>query len=474
MKRIAELEAEVRDLRQQNAQIPPQTETVRVPEPFREIFARAQETVRNYFEDLRFSPAKGLIEVNNERYVLIRASALSFDFFEHIRHLYTDRDSEEAFQTGQDFLFDIGHVLGMEDAKCFHKKMNLLDPIEKLSAGPVHFAWSGWAFVDILAQSHPSPDDDYYLKYHHPYSFEADSWLAKGQLSNDAVCIMNAAYSSGWCEASFGIPLSAVEISCRAKGDENCTFIMAPPHRIQGYLEQEQHSGSCQRAGETPLFFNRKISEDQIRASLKEKEVMLQEIHHRVKNNLQIIVSLMGLQLELLEDPKAIEPIRYTQNRIASIAMIHEMLYDSRDFSRIDYRQYIEMLSEQLIKTMFSQPEKVKIQLEIENLFFGINTAIPLSLILNELVTNSLKHTDPEQESIEISIRIDKTAAPKYSLHFSDNGPGMPAEINFARPTSLGLKLIHSLVRQLQGQIELKVHNGTHLTIHFSDITVLA
>jgi|GEM_PF-424384 len=287
-KQIAELKSQVRQLEQQIQQLKQQrlevdtlSDTVSVPELFKPIFNQAQETVKNYFKDLKFNPAHGLIEVHHERYVLVRASSLSHDFFQHIHKLYSDRNSEEAFQTGRDFLFDIGHVLGAEDAKCFHQKMNLLDPVHKLSAGPVHFAYSGWAFVDILPESNPSPDENYFLKYHHPYSFEADSWLSKGKRSTEAVCIMNAAYSSGWCEESFGIPLTAVEICCRAKGDENCTFIMAPPHKIETYLEQERlHMGGYQRYqrnSETPLFFNRKVSEEKIQASL---EKIRKQEHH--------------------------------------------------------------------------------------------------------------------------------------------------------------------------------------------------
>ena len=282
--RIRELEQEVERLKRENRgriEVPEagdSGDTVSVPAPFKPIFDQAQKTVSTYFEKLHFMPSKGLIEVSDERYVLIRASSLAHDFFEHIRKLYSDRDAETAFETGRDFLFDIGHVLGMEDAKCFHKKMNLLDPIEKLSAGPVHFAWSGWAFVDILAESSPTPDENFFLKYHHPYSFEADSWLSKGQLSPDSVCIMNAAYSSGWCEQSFGIPLTAVEIQCRAKGDDNCTFVMAHPDKIKQHLEKELlQRRSLQRLPETPLFFNRKSSQDEIRAS--QEKIRVQERH---------------------------------------------------------------------------------------------------------------------------------------------------------------------------------------------------
>ena len=106
------------------------------------------------------------------------------------------------------------------DARQFHSRMGVDDPIERLSAGPIHFAHSGWAYVEILPESSPSPDDDFVIMFDHPYSFESDSWLRAGKDADFPVCIMNAGYSSGWCEASFDTPLVASEILCKAKGDD--------------------------------------------------------------------------------------------------------------------------------------------------------------------------------------------------------------------------------------------------------------
>jgi hypothetical protein len=214
--KIELLEREIAELKL-NRQTFNDGETVKVPEQFKPIFDVAQATVKEYFKDLKLIPSKGTIEINEQRYVLVRASALSYEFFNNIKLMYSDRGEEEAFNIGKNFLFDVGHVLGIEDAKRFHKKMNLKDPIEKLSAGPVHFAYSGWASVNILPESSPSPDDNFYLKYEHPYSFEADSWIKSGKKSSHPVCVMNSAYSSGWCTQSFGIPLTAVEIPAKQK-----------------------------------------------------------------------------------------------------------------------------------------------------------------------------------------------------------------------------------------------------------------
>jgi hypothetical protein len=184
-----------------------------VPKEMQPLFDKAQKIVGDYFSDLYHDPEKGTIEIQDQRYVLVRASALSYDFLNTIQKLYADRGEEEATSIGRNFLFDIAHVIGLEDAKNFNKKMKLKDPISKLSAGPVHFAYSGWAFVDILPESKPSPDENFYLKYNHPYSFEADSWIKSKEKTDFPVCSMNAGYSSGWCEQSYGIELTSVEIS---------------------------------------------------------------------------------------------------------------------------------------------------------------------------------------------------------------------------------------------------------------------
>src|ERR1700751_3737838 len=243
-KKIKQLKKEILLLKKENAglkksfSLHTDKHTVKVPKQIEPIFNKAEKLVGQYFKSLKFSPAKGSIEINNERYVLVRASALSHEFLNSFKQLYKDRGDEEATNIGKNILFDVSHVLGLEDAHNFHKKMKLKDPISKLSAGPVHFAYTGWAFVDILPESNPSPDENFFLKYHHPYSFEADSWVRAKKKSNTPVCIINSGYSSGWCEASFGISLTAVEITCRAKGDKHCTFIMAPPDKIDSYLQK--------------------------------------------------------------------------------------------------------------------------------------------------------------------------------------------------------------------------------------------
>ena len=211
--------------------------TVKVPLEFDPLFEKAAELVAQQFKHKKEMPERGAIEIAGDRYVLIRAASLSVGFFETIATLYKDQGHGVASEITKQILFDLAHAIGKLDAKNFHEKFKLTDPIEKLSVGPIHFAYTGWALVEILPGSKPSTDENYYLIYNHPYSFEAHSWLKVGKKSCFPVCIMNAGYSSGWCEESFGVELVASEITCKARGDDNCCFIMGHPSKMQGYIK---------------------------------------------------------------------------------------------------------------------------------------------------------------------------------------------------------------------------------------------
>jgi len=205
-----------------------------VPEPFQSIFLKAQVYIDRYFKNRRENAQEGTIEISGERYLLMRADTLALDLFDTVYQIYGA--SEEAHNVVNSLLFDISHSMGRSDARLFHKSMGLTDPLKKLSAGPLHFAHTGWAKVHIEPESRSTPDDDYILRFKHKYSFEADSWISRKRRSRTPVCIMNAGYSSGWCTESFGIPLVTVEYSCRARGDADCSFIMAPSHRILEHI----------------------------------------------------------------------------------------------------------------------------------------------------------------------------------------------------------------------------------------------
>jgi len=249
--------------------------TVTVPESLAPIFLKAQDYVSRYFQNRKENPKQGQIEISGERYVLVRAASMSKEFLDLVTSLYQDRGEKEARTVAFGFLFDMAHAIGKADARSFYAKMGVSNPLDKLSAGPVHFAHTGWAFVQIFPESHPTPDENYFLIYDHPFSFEANTWMKSGEKTDFSVCIMSAGYSSGWCEESFGIPLVAVEIECRAKGDDHCRFLMAPPSKIEGYIEkygyQKGDKPPIFGSIDVPEFFQRKRLEDEL---LKSEETV--------------------------------------------------------------------------------------------------------------------------------------------------------------------------------------------------------
>lgn len=212
----------------------------------------------------------------------------------------------------------------------------------------------------------------------------------------------------------------------------------------------------------------RKISEERIRASLKEKEILLKEIHHRVKNNLQIISSLLNLQSEYITDKTSKELFNDSLNRIRSMALIHERLYQSKNFSKINVPDYIKDVTNYLLRTYKSNQREVKINAEVENLSISIEVAIPLGLLINELVSNSLKYAFNNMSNGLISIKMNNIGNGGYKLVLKDNGIGIPDNIDFRNTKSLGLQLVNNLVEQLEGNIELDKTAGTRFTINFN------
>jgi signal transduction histidine kinase/ActR/RegA family two-component response regulator len=255
--------------------------TARVPEPFEEEFVKAEEVVSRYFEQRVEDPTHGHIEIAGERYLLMRAASLSVEFFALVEKLFGAGRHPEAHDFARNILFDLAHAVGKSDAENFHEKMKLDDPLARLSAGPIHFAHAGWAFVDIAAESKPVPGPDFSLLYDHPYSFEADAWISAGRRADFPVCIMNAGYSSGWCEASFAMPLVASEVLCRARGDECCRFIMARPEEIEQQVEQymtDKPSLAARIRGyQIPDFFQRKRVEEELRGARDDLEQRVSE-----------------------------------------------------------------------------------------------------------------------------------------------------------------------------------------------------
>lgn len=212
---------------------------------------------------------------------------------------------------------------------------------------------------------------------------------------------------------------------------------------------------------------DRKRAEEKIKASLHEKEVLLREIHHRVKNNMQIISSLLRLQSRLIKDDKLKEMFKESQNRIRSMALIHEKLYQTEDFGRINFAQYIRSLTVHLFHTYKVNPNIVRMNTDVKNVFLDINKAIPCGLIINELVSNSLKHAFPNNKRGEVCVKLSSNRQKKTKLIVSDSGIGLPKSVNFHEPETLGLQLVSDLVKQIEGTFRLERAKGTAFHISF-------
>jgi PAS domain S-box-containing protein len=211
-----------------------------------------------------------------------------------------------------------------------------------------------------------------------------------------------------------------------------------------------------------------KQAEDRIKASLKEKEVLLQEVHHRVKNNMQIISSLFNLQSRHIKDKQALEIFKSSQNRVRSMALIHERFYQSEDMARVDFAEYAQSLTSHLFSSHGISPGAVKLNLKIKDVFLDLNTAIPCGLIINELVSNSLKHAFPGEKKGEIKIAIHPLNKYGMEVIVSDNGVGLPKKVDFRKTDSLGLHLVNLLAEdQLHGDIKLDRTKGTSFCIKF-------
>jgi two-component sensor histidine kinase len=213
-------------------------------------------------------------------------------------------------------------------------------------------------------------------------------------------------------------------------------------------------------------------AQDEINKSLKEKDVLLKEIHHRVKNNLQIVSSLLSLQSRYMKEPVSSEIFKESQSRIKSMALIHEKLYQSGDLTRIDLSEYVNELVSDLFHSYSVNTYLVKYKIKSNSILLDINTAIPCGLIINELVTNSIKHAFPDNIHGEIIIEI-KCVDDNFIMKVQDNGIGLPKELDLNNIKSLGLQLVTNLTNQLEGEIELSREGGTCFQIKLKDPSCL-
>ncbi|MGZ4034440.1 MAG: ATP-binding protein [Bacteroidia bacterium] len=499
--RIRELEKENEFLRK-NFNSPVKGNTVTVPDGIKPLFDEAQKTVGEYFRNLKMDPTKGTIEINDQRYVLVRASALSNDFLNTIQQLYADRGEKEAMSIGKNFLFDIAHVIGINDAKNLHQKMKLTAPIAKLSAGPVHFAYSGWAYVDILPESSPSPDDNFYLIYNHPFSFEADSWIRSGKRSDAPVCIMNSGYSSGWCEESFGFSLTSVEVTCKAKGDEHCTFIMSPPHKIQEHVERfakgVKFSLNKKIVYDIPTFFERKNVEEEMRNARKKaeesdkaKSEFLANMSHEIRTPMNAIIGYVDL---MLRGNVSAEHRVYLETLKDSGKLLLTLISDILDLSKIEAGQLVvdtvpcsitellDTIEYSINDIVLKSGNKIQIRKNYDDSIAEKVFIDPARLqqIFFNLLSNAVKFTN--QGIIEFGFRLKNNATLEF--YVKDSGIGInekdhakifemfgQADASSTREhggSGLGLTISKKLVELMEGEMWVESLKGKGSTFYFT------
>jgi len=211
-----------------------------------------------------------------------------------------------------------------------------------------------------------------------------------------------------------------------------------------------------------------KLAEEKVRASLAEKEVLLKEVHHRVKNNLQIISSLLELQSDYIRDEQSRMFFRDSQNRIRSMALVHEKLYQSESLAFVDFREYVEDLANYLFSASVKDSDLIRLTIDVGEVLLSVDEAIPCGFIINELISNSLKHAFPDDRGGEVIITCQMREDDWITLTVSDNGIGLPPDLDIGNTETLGLQLVTMLVKQLSGRIDLSGDQGTLWEIAFS------
>ena len=214
-----------------------------------------------------------------------------------------------------------------------------------------------------------------------------------------------------------------------------------------------------------------RASEERLRASLGEKEVLLQEIHHRVKNNMQVISSLVALQAGEMPDDAMRAVLLDVTHRVRSMAMVHEKLYQSADLARIELAEYIRSLLDYLWRAHGTSSSGVRLTVDLEPVLLSVSAAVPCGLILNELVGNALKHAFRHRAGGEVAVQLRSGAPDRVSLHVRDNGTGLPAGFDWRQARSLGLRLVQMLAGQLHAAVEVSSREGTAFTITFGSST---
>ncbi len=264
--------------------------------------------------------------------------------------------------------------------------------------------------------------------------------------------------------------IETIEISAEQLSPFSCEYrVILPEKGVQWILSNSTPEmlpdGSISWFGFTVNITERKKSEEQIKKDLLEKEVLIREIHHRVKNNLQVIISLLNLQAEKIEDPEIRDVFNQSRNRVFSMAMVHEQLYQSKELSHIEMHSYIETIVRDL-KNMYAPLKHIKSHIQVDSIYFDVVHAIPCGLILNELVSNAYKHAFKTRDLGEITVMLVAKSG-KHILVVKDDGDGLPVNLDPEHTDTLGMQLVKMLTLQLEGELSIENKKGTCFTVEF-------
>jgi len=473
--------------------------TARVPNFMAELFSQAEAVVSRYFGNRVDDPTHGTIDIHGERYILVRGAALSVEFFDLVHSLYGEERRAEADELARAILFDLAHSIGRTDARNLQDKMQLTDPIAKLAAGPAYFSHAGWAFVEIFPESHPAIGEDFFTVYDHAYSFESDAWTRAGRSSDFPVCIMNAGYSSGWCEASVGHKLVATELLCRAQGDATCRFVMAPPHRIDeriaDYLaahpELKRHASGYR----IPDFFARKRAEELLKTQRDALEHELRQaqklealgrlaggIAHDFNNIVSVILGQAMLAQRRISptDPLTKDLAKIIRASERAAALTAQLLAFGR--SQVARNEVLDLnavieATVQMVERVIGDDIELSIQLAADAGSVNADRA-QLEQVLMNLAVNA-RHAMPSGGLLTICTYRDTSthdSAGKIVLRVSDTGVGM-SDATRARAfepffttkgdqgTGLGLSTVYGIVTNAGGSIDIQSELGKGCTL---------
>ena len=262
----------------------------------------------------------------------------------------------------------------------------------------------------------------------------------------------------------------------KKKGNHTCEIKMINCDKTPFYAQLESIAVRGEDENATKLrtaitdISDRKMIDQQLQASLKEKEVLLQEVHHRVKNNMQIMISMINLQCEKIEDKQICDELNKIADRINSMVLVHHQLYKSKDFLKVDINKYINRIAQNLFVSHGVDTAKISLKIGKSDIALSLDSAISCGLIITELITNSLKYAFPENRNGEIRVEFGDLADGQLEMRMSDDGVGMPANFDFRDSDTMGVKIANALAEhQLGGTVTLDSTNGTKFSIRFKE-----